>query len=178
MQNFQGSIFIYTYRIYGHIFKPALVYLEGYYSKSNLCKRKQQLHWFRYVVLQELSKFFTRSNSKEKQNCPHENPTKSAFWSRIWRYLSWVFEHRPKVLQEGVLRTCSKITREHQCWNVISIKFHKSLFNSFSPVYLLGVFKASLCKHTSLEGIFYTKYYSAAPIFTKSLSLGLSINFF
>ena len=92
-------------------------------------------------------------------------------WVKFWVSvkISTTRSSHPKVLQEGVLWICSKITREHPCWNVILTKLHKSLFNSCPPVYLLHLFRAPFCKSSSREGFFHTKYYSTAPIFTKFL---------
>ena len=53
-------------------------------------------------------------------------------------------------LQKGVLKICSKFTREHPCRSVISIKLHEiTLRHGCSPVNLLHIFGASFLKNTS-----------------------------
>ena len=55
-------------------------------------------------------------------------------------------------LGKGVLKTCSKFTGEHPCWNAISIKLKSNfveiaLQHGCSPVYLLHIFRTAFIKN-------------------------------
>ena len=59
-------------------------------------------------------------------------------------------------LGKGVLKICSKLTGEHACQNVISIKLQSNfieitLRHGFSPVNLLHVFRTPFHKNTCEE---------------------------
>ena len=62
---------------------------------------------------------------------------------------------RPEVLLgKGVLKTCSKFTREHPCQSAISIKLQSNFIeiairHGFSPVNLLHIFRTPFYKNTS-----------------------------
>ena len=66
--------------------------------------------------------------------------------------------HPQVFLGKGVLKICSKFTREHGCGNVISIKLlynfiEIKLLHECSPVNLLHIFRTPFPKNTS-EGCF------------------------
>ena len=53
-------------------------------------------------------------------------------------------------LGQGVLKICSKFTGEHPCRSAISIKlFEITLWDGYSPVNLLHIFRTPFYKNTS-----------------------------
>ena len=95
-----------------------------------------------------------------------------SFIPSFWCFKSSLFEtqdkttrnfrnSRPKVfLGKGVLKICSKFTREHPCWSVISIKVARELatlksFLSFSKGNLKCKSLFNICLNHKILGSFY-----------------------
>ena len=95
-------------------------------------------------------------NKKTEAYLGHHQTSMMNFFSEISLTLLLIFRssHSEVFLWKGVLQLCSKLTGEHQCRSVISIKLQSNFVeikirHGCSPVNLLHIFWPAFSRNTS-----------------------------